>query len=352
VLSLFCNAMISLRSYGWQVSSHAIILWPRVQAQGNRKSLRLPGCASTIKIPSENRRVRWVIGIDPDTSGACALIPRSPRAAGRDVSSADNATVFDLPVKSIRVGKRDIRRADPDELCALLREEVYARIGAPDRNTLDWNTRTGIVAFVEKAAPNAHNGKQGWFSTGYHYGMWLGILTAMGIPMQPVPSSTWKSDLCLVGPDKTKDDSRALASTLFDSMSGQLKRKKDHGRAEALLIAHWGRSHIAGQFPAPRTDVGSDGLFEFSEEVEAVRSSLAAAKARRGEGSTRERTWADVQSSMAHGWPADAGAAPTKTALSTFVRRKSRLSYPRDGPWLDAVATWAQADAEGPSMCH
>ncbi|CAM8961681.1 unnamed protein product [Rhodiola kirilowii] len=37
-----------------------------------------------------------------------------------------------------------------------------------------------------------------------------------------------------------KDDSRKLASTLFPSLCEQLKRKKDHGRAEALLIAAYG----------------------------------------------------------------------------------------------------------------
>ncbi|RZB66547.1 Holliday junction resolvase MOC1, chloroplastic [Glycine soja] len=37
------------------------------------------------------------------------------------------------------------------------------------------------------------------------------------------------------------DDSRRLASTLFPSMTSMLSRKKDHGRAEALLIAAYGQ---------------------------------------------------------------------------------------------------------------
>jgi len=164
----------------------------------------------------------------------------------------------------------------------------------------------------------------------------------MGIPVQTVPASTWKSDLCLTGPEMTKDDSRKLASTLFDSISSQLTRKKDHGRAEALLIAYWGRSHLAGQFPTPRTDISKNESFAYSEEVEAVRASLAFAKGCRVEGSNKERTWVGVQSSIALSWPADAGAVPSTAALSTFVRRKSRLSYPRDGLWLDAIAMWAK----------
>lgn len=67
------------------------------------------------------------------------------------------------------------------------------------------------------------------------------MLVASGFSVVPVPSMTWKSDLELAGGRCTKDDSRRIASTLFPSLSPLLERKKDHGRAEALLIAAYGK---------------------------------------------------------------------------------------------------------------
>ncbi|CAN1250157.1 Holliday junction resolvase MOC1, chloroplastic [Linum perenne] len=82
---------------------------------------------------------------------------------------------------------------------------------------------------------------QGWWSGGFGYGLWIGILVASGYSVVPVPSLTWKNKFRLTGENATKDESRRLASTLFPSLSSSLTRKKDHGRAEALLIAAYGK---------------------------------------------------------------------------------------------------------------
>ncbi|KAK8513394.1 hypothetical protein V6N12_052583 [Hibiscus sabdariffa] len=82
---------------------------------------------------------------------------------------------------------------------------------------------------------------QGWWSGGFGYGLWIGVLVASGFSVIPVPSLSWKKEFELTGAGSTKDDSRRLASTLFPSLSDMLKRKKDHGRAEALLIAAYGK---------------------------------------------------------------------------------------------------------------
>ncbi|KAL9268539.1 Holliday junction resolvase MOC1, chloroplastic-like protein, partial [Drosera capensis] len=50
-----------------------------------------------------------------------------------------------------------------------------------------------------------------------------------------------KNSFELTGSGTSKDESRKLASALFPSLSPMLKRKKDHGRAEALLIAAYGK---------------------------------------------------------------------------------------------------------------
>ncbi|XVF04829.1 hypothetical protein REPUB_Repub05bG0119000 [Reevesia pubescens] len=80
----------------------------------------------------------------------------------------------------------------------------------------------------------------GWWSGGFGYGLWIGILVASGFSLVPVSSLLWKKEFELAGAGSTKDDSRRMASTLFPSLSDLLKRKKDHGRAEALLISAYG----------------------------------------------------------------------------------------------------------------
>lgn len=64
------------------------------------------------------------------------------------------------------------------------------------------------------------------------------MLTAAGLNVVPVTAQLWKRDLGLW--QLTKDDSRELARICFPSRTSDLRRKKDHGRAEALLLAAWG----------------------------------------------------------------------------------------------------------------
>ncbi|XP_019440754.1 PREDICTED: uncharacterized protein LOC109345925 isoform X3 [Lupinus angustifolius] len=135
---------------------------------------------------------KWILGIDPDVSGAVALL--------KTHDSVSSAEVFDSPHVQILVGKRTRRRLDANSIVQL-----------------------------------------GWWSGGFGYGLWIGILVASGFSVVPVPSFTWKAKFELSGSKIAKDDSRRVASTLFPSLSSLLSRKKDHGRAEALLIAAYGK---------------------------------------------------------------------------------------------------------------
>jgi hypothetical protein len=45
---------------------------------------------------------------------------------------------------------------------------------------------------------------KGWWSGGFGYGLWIGMLVASGFSVVPVPSMTWKSDLELAGGRCTK----------------------------------------------------------------------------------------------------------------------------------------------------
>ncbi|KAG0453455.1 hypothetical protein HPP92_024759 [Vanilla planifolia] len=160
----------------------------------------------------------WVIGIDPDVSGALAIL--------KEHSSGCTAQVFDTPYLRVLVGKRARKRLDAKSIAQLL-----CSFGAPH----------GTLAYIEESRPYPKDGKQGWWSGGFTYGLWIGILVASGFSVVPVSSRTWKDHFQLCGSSSGKDDSRKAASILFPSVSDLLKRKKDHGRAEAILIAAYGK---------------------------------------------------------------------------------------------------------------
>ncbi|KAE9598242.1 hypothetical protein Lal_00003980 [Lupinus albus] len=161
---------------------------------------------------------KWILGIDPDVSGAVALL--------KTHDSVSSAQVFDSPHVQILVGKRTRRRLDANSIVQLVRS---------------FDAPVGTIAYIEQSLPFPQDGKQGWWSGGFGYGLWIGILVASGFSVVPVPSFTWKAKFELSGSKTAKDDSRRVASTLFPSLSSLLTRKKDHGRAEALLIAAYGK---------------------------------------------------------------------------------------------------------------
>ncbi|XAR60278.1 hypothetical protein NMG60_11033579 [Bertholletia excelsa] len=165
-----------------------------------------------------NSESKWVIGIDPDVSGALAVL--------KTVDLGHSAEVFDSPHVKVLVGGRTRRRLDAKSIVQLLKS-----LDAP----------LGTIAYIEQSIPYPQDGKQGWWSGGFGYGLWIGILVASGLSVIPVPSAVWKNEFKLCGNPSSKDDSREVASTLFPSISPLLRRKKDHGRAEALLIAAYGK---------------------------------------------------------------------------------------------------------------
>lgn len=63
-----------------------------------------------------------------------------------------------------------------------------------------------------------------------------------GIPVYPVTPMVWKRDSDLIR--CSKEDSRQLALERHPEIAHLLKRKKDHQRAEAILIADWGDRYL------------------------------------------------------------------------------------------------------------
>ncbi|XP_045826806.1 Holliday junction resolvase MOC1, chloroplastic [Trifolium pratense] len=177
---------------------------------------------------------KWFLGIDPDVSGAVALL--------KIHDSVCSAQVFDSPHVQLLVGKTTRKRLNANSIVQLVRS---------------FDAPAGTTAYIEQSIPFPKDGKQGWWSGGFGYGLWIGILVSSGFTVVPVPSFTWKAKFELSGSKTSKDDSRKLASQLFPSLSSLLTRKKDHGRAEALLIAAYGKDQNKSHEP---TDTITDEI--------------------------------------------------------------------------------------------
>ncbi|EOA28843.1 hypothetical protein CARUB_v10025086mg, partial [Capsella rubella] len=184
----------------------------------------------------DNAESSCVIGIDPDLSGALALLKFD------HLGSSSSAQVFDTPHIPVLVGKRVRKRLDAKSIVQLIQSLDVPSVRFRRSFTSFVFGNVGSRVYIEQSNPFPKDGKQGWYSGGFGYGLWIGTLVASGFCVIPVSASLWKRHFQLASGSCTKDDSRRVATELFPSLSSQLKRKKDHGRAEALLIAAYGES--------------------------------------------------------------------------------------------------------------
>lgn len=147
-----------------------------------------------------------VMGVDPGASGAIAVL--------RDGVFDD---LIDMPVGKITVGKTTRDRISPELLGMVLR----------DLMPVD-------VAYVEEVTAMPRQGVSSVFTFGQAHGMILGALAAFGVRTVRIRPQAWQ------GLVSARGDPRVRALELYPGLASQLKRKKDEGRADAVLIAHAG----------------------------------------------------------------------------------------------------------------
>lgn len=94
-------------------------------------------------------------------------------------------------------------------------------------------------AFVEKVASMPGQGVSTTFKFGKSTGQVVGWLEALGIPFEEITPTKWQRLVFDSGskPKDRKVASLEMARKLFPGAINSLKRKKDHNRADALLIA-------------------------------------------------------------------------------------------------------------------
>lgn len=155
-----------------------------------------------------------ILGIDPGLSGAVAYLGTSPHVVH----------VEDTPTLTVVGGSGNRREYNLAEMRALLTR--YQDIS---------------MAYIEKVHSMPGQGVRSMFTMGMGYGAWLGMLAALAIPYTLVTPQRWKKAMLADQAGQDKDASRLRAIQLFPTEARYFARKKDDGRAEAVLIAEYGR---------------------------------------------------------------------------------------------------------------
>ena len=146
-----------------------------------------------------------ILGIDPGRDGALALVDEGGRLLD----------VHDMP------------------------DATGAALGAQVRVLLaDHAPHTVAVAWVEQVASRPGQGVASMFKFGAGWGAILGALGALGVPVELRTPQQWKKAMRVTA---DKASSRQRATELWPSDAGWFTRVKDDGRAEAALLAEYGR---------------------------------------------------------------------------------------------------------------
>ena len=154
-----------------------------------------------------------ILGIDPGVHGGLAILHAVIRDVDAVVLLRD---AVDIPTVGTGAGER----VDVAAVCTWIRQHKPT------------------MALIERAQAMPRQGA----SSGFKYGRAVGALEAAivtcEVPIEIIEPTAWKRFFRL--PGKDKELSRQRAIQLFPAAHAMLARKRDHGRAEAALIAFYG----------------------------------------------------------------------------------------------------------------
>lgn len=151
-----------------------------------------------------------IVGIDPGISGALAWV------------SDDGflLSAMDMPTLSVN-GKMKV---NPHILAS------------------DLSFRKPKIAVIEEVAAMPGQGVSSMFNFGYSAGILLGICAGLGIPTVFYRPAVWKRQ---AGVPADKGAARQQAQRFWPG-SRAFDRVRDHGRAEAALLARWYATRVCG----------------------------------------------------------------------------------------------------------
>ena len=151
-----------------------------------------------------------IIGIDPGLSGAIAILENNKVLK-----------VFEMP--TMAEGKKNKKQLNSAQLVTLLQNNIIK------------NEEVSVVVEQVNAMPG--QGVTSMFNFGQTFGAIKGICAALQLPIFFVRPSKWKKHFELI--NASKDASRTKVMEMYPSLSGDLSRKKDVNKSDAILIARF-----------------------------------------------------------------------------------------------------------------
>lgn len=156
----------------------------------------------------------YTLGCDPGAHGALCVLDYDGKIVWLE----------DMPTVKVKVARSERDRVS----AALLVKALEPWKGWVDK------------AVLEKVGGMTGQSASAAFTFGYSCGMVEGVFAAMEFPVTLVTPQAWKKDMAL---GKDKGLARQMAIRLWPESADIFKRVKDDGRAEAALMAHWGKRH-------------------------------------------------------------------------------------------------------------
>lgn len=154
-----------------------------------------------------------ILAIDPGIAGAFCLV-------------GDTVQVGDLPVHAAQHGRAAKVRSELD--LHALRELLVGQVVTH--------------CFLEQVAARPGQGVTSMFRFGQSSGALYGLVVGLGLPVTFVRPQQWQK---YHGIGASPDAARQRAVQLFPALTSMLSRKRDQHRADALLLAEYGRYLLA-----------------------------------------------------------------------------------------------------------
>jgi crossover junction endodeoxyribonuclease RuvC len=151
-----------------------------------------------------------IIGIDPGISGSICFLQ-------------DGKIIDVIEMPTMTEGKKNKKQVNGSQIF----NEIFFRIKKLDKKD--------VKVIIEQVSAMPGQGVTSMFNFGQSFGILKGICSAMQLPMYFVRPAKWKKYFNLINSEK--DASRTRAIEIFPYFSGQLSRKKDSNKADAILIA-------------------------------------------------------------------------------------------------------------------
>jgi len=151
-----------------------------------------------------------IIGIDPGVSGSICFF-----------QNGKIEDVIDMP--TMTDGKKNKKQVNGSQIF----NEISKRIIGIDKKN--------IKVVIEQVSAMPGQGVTSMFNFGQSFGILKGICSSMQLSMYFVRPVKWKKYFNLINSEK--DASRTKAIEIFPYFSGNLSKKKDNNKADAILIA-------------------------------------------------------------------------------------------------------------------